>query len=113
MPRFLTVALSLSLLLGGAGCADESDTGQVEVADLRLVRQADGYPEVSGLFINRTPEAITSADIGISLFDEQNLEMDEPVRLVVRNIAPGDSARFRRKLDVDARGAALGYVIQN
>lgn len=111
MLKFASALLVAALML--SACGDGTDPGQIEVADLRLVRQNGGYPEVSGVLINRTPATISSADVGVKLFDARNLEMAEPARLVVRNVAPGDSARFRKKLDVDARGAALDYVIAN
>lgn len=113
MLKLLPFALVALLAVDLTACTEPEDAGQIEVNDLRLVRQTDGYPEVSGTLVNRTPRRISSADVGVTLFDERNLPLSEPARLVVRDIAPGDSARFRKRLDVDARGAALGYVIPN
>ncbi|MEM6327146.1 MAG: FxLYD domain-containing protein [Bacteroidota bacterium] len=112
MLRLPVLALVAALVLPLGACASE-DPGQIEIVNLRLVRQADGYPEVSGMVINRTPKRISSADVGVTLFDDENLPMPELARLVVRNIEPGDSARFRQKLDVDARGAQVDYIIPN
>ncbi|MEM1055949.1 MAG: hypothetical protein AAGI52_10520 [Bacteroidota bacterium] len=113
MSKFYSLALLLLLAIPLEACSEVEDPGQIEVADLRLVRQASGYPELSGVLVNRTAGTVTSADVGITLYDDENLPMDEPARLVVRNVAPGDSAYFRKRLDVDARGARLGYVIAN
>jgi hypothetical protein len=113
MSKLYSLALVLLLAAPLEACSEADDPGQIEVADLRLIRQRSGYPEISGVLVNRTPGTVTSADVGITLFNERNLPMDEPARLVVRNVAPGDSARFRKRLDVDARGARLAYVIAN
>ena len=113
MSKLLSLALVCLLAVPVTACGDGADPGQIEVRRLRLVRQANGYPEVSGTLINRTPERIRSADVGVRLFNSDNLPFDEPARLVVRDIAPGDSVRFRQKLDVDARGARLDYVLSN
>ena len=113
MLKLFTLALVCLLAAPLGACGDSADPGQIEVRRLRLVRQANGYPEVSGTLVNRTPEHIRSADVGVRLFNSDNLPFNEPVRLVVRDIAPGDSVRFRQKLDVDARGARLDYVLAN
>ena len=113
MSKLLIAVLALLLAVPLAACGNDAPPGQIEIVDLRLVRQRNGLPVVSGLFINRTPERIASADVGITLYDADNLPLDEPARLVVQDIAAGDSVRFRQRLDVDALGASLDYVIQN
>ena len=113
MPK--TVVLLLACLVAAplAACGDSEPPGQVQVAELRLVRQPGGLPLISGVFINRTPERIPSADIGVQLFDDQNLPFEEPARFVVRDIAAGDTVAFRHRIDVDARGARVQYVNAN
>ncbi len=106
-----TAVLCLALaLLPLAACGDDTPRGQIQVTDLRLVRQQVGYPELSGLVINRTERAIV-ADLGVRLMGPNNLPIGDLERFTVNNVAPGDSARFRRRLDIDARGARLDYVI--
>ena len=106
-----SAALCLTLaLLPLAGCGEDEPTGQIQVTDLRLIRQQVGYPELSGLVVNGTDRAIV-ADLGVRLLGSENLPIGDLERFTVNNVAPGDSARFRRRLDVDARGARLDYVI--
>ena len=111
----MTARLSLAallLLLPLAACSG-GEAGRVEVSDLRLVRERDGTPVLSGVFINLSEQTVSSADIGITLYDEDGLPFDEPARLAVSRVAPGDSAYFRQRLDVNARRANLKYVLAN
>lgn len=111
MPKLAVLALLLALPL--AACGESEPAGEVAITDLRLIRQAGGFPLVSGVFVNRTPRRITSADVGVQLFDGENLPYDEPARFVVRDIPAGDSVAFRHRIDVDARGARVQYVSTN
>ncbi|HIG73353.1 MAG TPA: hypothetical protein EYQ24_01850 [Bacteroidetes bacterium] len=114
MSKLPSAALLLLLAVVPLGCAgDDATMGSVVVHDLRLVRDGTAYPELSGYLVNETTERVASADVGVVLYDDDNLPMSEPARLVVRDVAPGDSARFRKKLDVDARGARVDYIIAN
>lgn len=114
MSKLPSAVLLLLFAAVPLACASgDAPVGNVVVHDLRLVRDGGAYPELSGYLVNETAERVTSADVGVTLYDEQNLPMSEPARLVVRDVAPGDSARFRKELDVDARGARVDYIIAN
>lgn len=102
--------LALLVALPLAGCDDPADEGQIDVTNIRLIQQSRGYPELSGYVVNRTSSTI-AADVGVRLLDSKNLPIDEVVRFSIGRVAPGDSARFIKMLDVDARGARLDYVI--
>lgn len=104
MLRLLCVA-ALSLALAACG---ESDL-QAEVEGLRLQREGSGYPTLTGYFVNRGDTPITSADVFVTLYDEDN-QVIEDVIVPVRNVAAGDSVRFERRLDTQAGGAKLKYI---
>jgi hypothetical protein len=99
----LTAALALVL----AACGDSGL--QADVEDLRLQRKGGAYPTLTGYFVNRGETPITSADVFVTLYDEDN-RVIEDVIVPVRNVAAGDSARFERHLDTQAGGAKLKYI---
>lgn len=107
------IALLIALLTLPLAACGGGEAQRVEVTELRLLRERDGTPVLSGVFVNQTDASITSADIGVTLYNADGYPFDEPARLVVRRVAPGDSSRFRQRLDVDARRANLDYVITN
>lgn len=76
---------------------------------MRLRPAADNYPLLSGYVVNLSDAPIPSADVSVTLYDEQNQPIgDELVQ--VRRVAPGDSARFERRLDRPATAARLRFV---
>jgi hypothetical protein len=103
----LRIALAAVLALALAACGG-SDL-QADVEDLRLQRRGSGYPTLTGYFVNRGETPITSADVFVTLYDENN-RVIEDVIVPVRNVAAGDSARFERHLDTQAGGAKLKYI---
>ena len=104
MPRFLPLALVVAL----AACSGET-APQADVADLRLQREGSSYPTLTGALVNSGTAPISSADVFVTLYDEQNRPLDD-VLVQVRNVAPGDSARFEQRLDLQAGAAKLKYV---
>ncbi len=103
MSRLLLVALALVL----AACG--GDTPLADVSDLRLQRKGTAYPTLTGVLVNRGASAISSADVFVTLYDDDNRPMDD-VLVQVRNVASGDSARFEQRLDQRASAAKLKYV---
>ena len=104
-----TLALALSL----AACSASGDSTTFEVTDLRLSQERDGTPVLSGVFVNLSDQPITSADIGVTVYNDEGFPFDDPVRLAVSRVDAGDSTRFRTRLDVPARRANLKYVMAN
>lgn len=107
MFRLLSVAALAALL---AACGGESP--QADVADLRLTREGGNYPTLTGYVINRGDVAITSADVFVTLYDDDNRPLDD-VLVQVRGVPVADSARFEQQLDLQASGARLKYVAAN
>lgn len=103
MPRLLPVALAVLL----AACA--GDPPQADVTDLRLQRKGTAYPTLTGVLVNVGTAPITSADVFVTLYDDDNRPLDD-VLVQVRNVASGDSARFEQRLDLQAGAAKLKYV---
>ena len=103
--RPLAVAVLAATL---AACGGEA-ASQADVSGLRLQRKGAGYPTLTGYLVNRGTETITSADVFVTLYDDDNRPMQD-VMVGVRNVAAGDSAQFREPLDVRAGGAKLKYV---
>ena len=108
MPALFRTAL-LALLVAGLGaCADEAPA-EADVTGLRLQRVGEAYPTLTGYLVNEGAAPITSADVFVTLYDDDNRPLDD-VLVQVRDVAPGDSARFEQRLDLPAGAAKLKYV---
>lgn len=105
--RFLTVAV---LLLALAAC--DGATSRADVTGLRLQREGEAYPTLTGYLVNEGDRPITSADVFVTLYDGDNRPLDDVI-VQVRNVAAGDSARFEQRLDLQANGAKLKYIGAN
>lgn len=79
---------------------------------MRLRPNASDYPTLSGYVVNRSERPMTSADVAVTLYDEDNRPIGDAM-VQVRDVAPGDSARFERRLDRAATGARLRHVTAN
>ncbi len=101
------VVLFAGALAPLAGCADPGPI--VEVHGMRLRPTADNYPLLSGYVVNLSGAPIGSADVFVTLYDEENQPLGEEL-VQVRRVAPGDSARFERRLDRPATAARLRYI---
>lgn len=85
-----------------------------EVDGLRLQKTRAGYPTLTGYVVNTSPETtIRSADVFVTLYDEENRPLDAEAFVQVRDVAPGDSARFEQRLDVPALAASYRTMILN
>lgn len=107
MPLRLLAACLIAAASFLTACEDASS--RAEVRGMRLRPAVDNYPMLTGFVVNTSDRPLGSADVAITLYDEQNQPIgDEMVQ--VRNVAPGDSARFERRLDRPASGARLRHV---
>jgi len=104
VPRFVLFAALAATLAACGGPQAKAD-----VVGLRLQREGRAYPTLTGHFVNRGETKITSADVFVTLYDADNQPLDD-VMVQVQNVAAGDSARFERRLDVEAGGAKLKYI---
>lgn len=93
------------MLLAACG----GSTPQAEVEGLRLSTRGGGYPTLTGYVVNRGETEISSADVFVTLYDENNQPMED-VLVQVRRVPAGDSARFQQNLDVQAGGAKLKFL---
>ena len=106
--RAALFAALLSVAL--VGCAD---TGvPAEVHGMRLRPNPSDYPTLSGYVVNMSERPLASADVAVTLYDEENRPIGDAM-VQVRDVAPGDSARFERRLDRPATGARLRHVTAN
>lgn len=110
MPTVRALALALTFTLAACGSSDGGPA--VEVGGLRLVEARDGSPILSGVVYNRAQSPVASAEVFVQLYDADNLPIED-VRVTVQRLAPGDSSRFERALDVPASAASVRYVIAN
>ena len=99
------LAAALVALLAACG----GDAARADVTDLRLQREGRSYPTLSGTLVNRGNAPIQSADVFITLYDADNRPIED-VMVQVGRVAPGDSARFDKALDLAAGGAKLKFV---
>ena len=107
----MRVALLAAVLsLAAAGCADTSL--HTEVHGMRLRPNAGDYPTLSGYVVNLSERPVATADVAVTLYDEQNRPIGDAM-VQVRDVPPGDSARFERRLDRAATGARLRHVTAN
>lgn len=102
-PRLVLAALLVSLV----GCGGAP--AQADVSGLKLQREGRGYPTLTGYLVNEGETAISSADVFVTLYDADNRPMEDVI-VQVRGVAAGDSARFERRLDLEAGGAKLKFV---
>jgi hypothetical protein len=102
--------LAAVLSLAAAGCADTAV--QAEVHGMRLRPNASDYPTLSGYVVNLSERPLASADVAVTLYDEDNRPIGDAM-VQVRDVPPGDSARFERRLDRAATGARLRHLTAN
>ena len=108
MPRPPLLAVALAVLAPTlAGCAERAV--RAEVSNLRLQREGTSYPTLTGYLVNQSDAPIASADVFVTLYDDQNRPVDD-VLVQVRNVPAGDSARFEQRLDLQAGAAKLKYI---
>ena len=101
-PALVVVALTLAACSGDA-------PDQVGVRGLELRQRGVSYPTVSGYVVNGGGAEARSVDVSITLYDADNRPIED-VLLQVQGVAPGDSSRFERQLDLSASSAKVKYV---
>lgn len=101
----LLAALVLAATLAACG----GSSPQADVSGLRLQREGRAYPTLTGYLVNRGETPISSADVFVTLYDEDNRPMEDVV-VQVRGVAMGDSARFEHRLDLQASAAKLKFI---
>ena len=106
-PVALVALVALTVLAGCGG-----PTENVGVRGLELQRRGTGLPKVSGYVVNHGGVAVTSADVSITLYDDDNRPIED-LLLQVRDIPPADSVRFERGLDLVPSAVRLKYVGAN
>lgn len=104
MLRLLCLA-AVALTLAACGGSEP----RAEVQDLRLQKKGGAFPTLSGYVVNRGDAPITSADVFVTLYNQDN-QVLEDVMVPVRNVGVGDSARFEQRLDLPAEGAKLKFL---
>lgn len=105
--RARLLAAAFVFATGLAGCRPPEPA--VEVRGMRLRPAADNYPLLSGYVVNLSPRPLVSADVAVTLYDANNQPLGEEM-VQVRAVAPGDSARFERRLDRPATAVRLRHV---
>ncbi len=104
----LRAALSVALAFSLAACSSPSEP-QADVSELRLQRKGTGYPTLTGYLVNQGSVEISSADVFVTLYDDDHRPLTD-VMVGVRDVAAGDSLRFEQRLDLQASAAKLKYV---
>lgn len=109
MKRLLALGI---LLFVGAACSKSEPAAHV--ADLRLTQEGEQFPVLSGVLVNTSERPLSSAEIMVELLDANNMAIDDAVvRIQLRDITAGDSAFFRRPLDLYPAGARVRTVFVN
>lgn len=109
-PVFRFLLLSITLLSLLVGCAD-ANSSDAEVHDLRLRVEGQGLPVLTGYVINTSDRQISSADVFVTLYDDERPLED--VQVLVQRIPPGDSVRFEKTLDIRPTRARLKLLATN
>ncbi len=101
--------LALAALLASAVAGCGGPVAEGDVSGLTLKSRGTAYPVLTGYVVNKGDVAITSADVSVTLYDADNMPMEE-LMVGVRRVEVGDSARFTQRLDLPARAVKLKYL---
>ncbi len=104
---FFAAVLGLSACVSGSGGAGAA------VHDLQMTRKGNEFPVVTGTLVNSSDARLASADVFLTIYDENNVPYPEPRLVQVRGVASGDSARFTERLDIQARRVSVKYIAAN
>ena len=109
----IVVLLLVTAACGGDSADAEKDPGdRVEIEDFQYVRLPGGARVVTGKLYNRSDELITTAQLQVALYDEDNRRV-ATMSVVVRDVEPGERKPFRQSVDSDedVRGARVRSVL--
>ncbi len=109
----LTVLLLATQACGGNyGEEGRDPEARVEVEDFQYVRLPGGARIVMGKLHNRSAEPISTAQLRVALYDEDNRRVGT-MSIVVRHVGPGERKPFRQVVDADedVRGARVRSVL--
>lgn len=116
--RALPLLITFLLLSTGfvAGCGEARAPLDARVEEFRLLREEDGTQVVAGYLVNPNDRVIPSATVNVDLYDqpvEAGVEPIEAMKVVVRDIAPGERKRFRATVDtrLTLSGARVGQIL--
>lgn len=109
MKQLLTLGF---LVVVFAACGESEPPAHV--ADLHLTQEGEQFPVLSGAIVNTSERPLSSAEILIELLDANNMTIENAlIRIQLKDIAAGDSAYFRRSLDLYPAGARVRSVFAN
>jgi hypothetical protein len=117
LPSASLVLIALVLASGLlAACGEARAPLDARVEEFRLVREEDGKQVVTGYLVNPNERPIPSATIDVDLYDqpvEPGVEPIEEMKVVVRDIGPGERKLFRQTVDTRLRlsGARVGQIL--
>lgn len=115
--RPLLVTLAAALFVSAlAACGAERSPLDARVEEFRLVREEDGKQVVTGYLVNPNDRVIPSATVNVDLYDqpvEPGVEPIEEMKVVVRDIAPGERRLFKSTVDtrLTLSGARVGQIL--
>lgn len=105
MPTRALLAGLLAVLLAGCGEPNVDPGTQVDVRDVRLTREEGSLPYVSGVLVNVTDETLSSVQVKVNLYDDDNTKVDEMI-FPVLDLAPGTEVSFREAVNSEAAVAS-------
>lgn len=111
--RLPLVGLFALFLTVGCGGSDADVSTQIEPRDVRLVSEDGGLPYFTGVLVNLTDATISSVQVQVSLYDAQNVKVDEMI-FPVRDLEPGVEVAFREPVnsDADVASARIAGVLR-
>lgn len=113
MIRILSIlTLACVLFLSACGGDDTPDEQPVRVEEFRLVETSNGDRQVRGTLQNTTSKDIPNAQVQVSLFDADNVQIEE-MNVTVQDIPASGEVEFKEFLDTDAdvQGARVKSVL--
>ncbi len=102
----------LVLLLAGSGCRNGGSSADLSIEDFRYVQLSGGKRQVMGTIRNPTSQRISSAQVQVSLFDNDNVRIDQ-MQITVKDIPAAGTKDFKATVDVEAdiQGARVRGIL--
>lgn len=106
------IILTVILLLLGSGCRNGGGSSNLSVEDFRYVQLPSGERQVMGTVHNPRDRQIASAQVQVSLYDENNVRIDQ-MQVIVQNIPASGTKSFKATVDVEAdiQGARVRGIL--